>query len=225
MRRCPFCDAVENDGDIGNTFAFHAHLGDKVSTRILRETENFVIFPSIGQIVEGYLLIMPKDHYLSTAHLPDAWYDELEHLCEETRQVLSSAYCPPIFFEHGPMSFQQTGGCCVDHAHIHAVPVSLNLAQELRKHFTERRITNLNELKNQFVRGVAYLFFEDAKGNRYVYDAPLVPSQYLRQLVASKIGLPERQDWRMYPGEEEMLNTLKTLAFWKNGIHSRSQGS
>ena len=219
IRGCPFCDALENSGDIGNTFAFHEYLGDKVSTRILRETENFAVFPSIGQIVEGYLLIMPKDHYLSTAHLPDTWYNELEHLCEETRQVLSIAYCPPIFFEHGPMSLQQRGGCCVDHTHIHAVPVSLNLAPELRKHLTERRITDLSELKDQLTREVAYLFFEDTKGARYVYDAPLVPSQYLRQLVASKIGSPEHWDWRIYPGEEEILTALRTLAFWKKGTN------
>ena len=86
------------------------------------ESDNFVVFPSLGQIVEGYLLIAPKKHYIGVSGIPKELYPELEEVCKKVRNKLSEVYCVPLFFEHGPHK-ESKGGCCIDHAHIHAVPV------------------------------------------------------------------------------------------------------
>ena len=57
--------------------ALQRMLGDKyeiieegLNSRIVATTKKFVIMPMVGPLVPGYLLIVPKDHYLSIERLP-----------------------------------------------------------------------------------------------------------------------------------------------------------
>ena len=58
---CPFCDI--DFSDICNT--------------IIEETDNFIITPSKGSFVVGYLLIFPKKHIMSLNELDAILLDEL----------------------------------------------------------------------------------------------------------------------------------------------------
>lgn len=210
---CGFCDEITGELE-HNLFArlFEDQTWQKV---IVKETDNFVVMPTIGAIVEGYLLILPRVHYLSMAHLPRCLYPELEALHDEIRAILTATYAQkPIFFEHGPMSCLLRGGCCADHAHLHAVPLEVDLAPDIKTLYAERRIQFLIELRQQVQRSIPYLFYEDPNGKRYVFDALEAIPQYLRQLVAKHTGLPERWDWRVSPGKAEILATIDRLRSW-----------
>lgn len=212
MGECTFC--AELTGEETNNL-LRIVLGEGYTTRVVRETENFVVLPTIGQIVEGYLLIVSKQHYLSFGHIPAQCFREFMNLKEETRQVLSEVYTSPIFFEHGPISESKRGGCCVEHAHLHGVPARIDLLDKLQTDFHWRSISSMLALRQQIERGMPYLFYESRDRRMYVFDAPLVPSQYLRQLVATRLGLEERWDWRLWWGVPEMISTLQTLKFWR----------
>lgn len=129
MSECTFC--AELTGEETNNL-LRIVLREGCTTRVVRETENFVVLPTIGQIVEGYLLIVSKQHYLSFGHIPAQCFREFMNLKEETRQVLSEVYTSPIFFEHGPISESKRGGCCVEHAHLHVVPARIDLLDKLK---------------------------------------------------------------------------------------------
>ena len=175
--------------------------------RILYESQNFVVFPSLGQIVEGYLLIAPKRHYLSIAQIPNSLYFELTEVQEKVRDILTKNYCSPIFFEHGPISESKNVRCCVDHAHLHAVPTSISILEDLIKHFKYKEVNNFTELPSD----VSYLFLEEKK-KKYVFPInTILPSQYLRQILAMKTCCSEKWDWRICPGIEELKNTIKKL--------------
>ena len=132
---CVFCDSRHDV--FGNTPEFKRLAGSEVSSRKLFETENFVVLPSVGQIVEGYLLIMPKSHATSIANMDLELFDELEYVYAQTEKILETNYSRPIFFEHGVCrtGYDYFNGCCVDHAHIHAVPVQVDVAEELKREF------------------------------------------------------------------------------------------
>ena len=51
---------------------------------------------------------------------------------------------------------------------------------------------------------------------RRAYDGQYVPTQLVRRIITSQIGLPDRWHWRDYPGCEELLATYRTL---KGQIH------
>ena len=217
---CSFC--AELGGEKANNL-LRVVLGEEYNSRIVFETKNFVVLPTIGQIVEGYLLILPKRHYLSFGHIPVTNLDELTSLKEETRQTLQSIFGTPVFFEHGPVSENSRGGCCVDHAHIHAVPAHVCLLDELSTNFQGNQIDNMLSLAQQVQRRIPYLFYQGGDGQMFLFDAPSVPSQYLRKLLATQLGLKERWDWCVWHGVPELISTLRKLDFWHRKI-SASRG-
>ncbi|MDP2749285.1 MAG: hypothetical protein Q8O89_00450 [Nanoarchaeota archaeon] len=203
---CQFCEEFEQG-------YFCLGAGSEKFNRIIFDTDNFVVFPSLGQIVEGYLLIASKKHHISIAALPENLFSELKYVVDRTKIILAENYQKPILFEHGPASEREKGGCCVMHAHIHAVPVEIdetNILKRLSKHFSSKKISSLEELKEN--KAAPYLFFEDKYDNKFTFQIPeVIPSQYIRQVIAHEIGQPEKWDWHSYYGIDEMKNTLEKL--------------
>ncbi len=205
MEICPYCEEFER----GSLRIGDFHFGD----RMLYLSPNFVVFPTVGQIVEGYLLIASRVHYLGVGQVPNTLYAELEEVKGLVKNVLIAEYGPSVvFFEHGPASEVRKGGCCIEHAHLHCVPVEVDILKELSANFTLQRIDNFLPLKQLFANGIPYLYWENAQGQRFVFAvAEVIPPQYIRQIIASKIGKIDRWDWRTCPGWEEMRKTIATL--------------
>jgi len=210
---CVFCDS--RNEIFGNTPEFKRLLGDKIASRKLFETENFVVLPSVGQIVEGYLLIMPKPHFTSMANMDKALFPELEHVYSEIERILKSNYTKPIFFEHGVCrSEYQYNGSCIDHAHIHAVPAPVDVSDELAKKYKFTEIKKVSEL-GTIARDKNYLYVDNGSGTKFIFEANNIQSQLIRYLIAEKLGTPKKGDWFLYSGKEEMLATMKRLSHEK----------
>jgi diadenosine tetraphosphate (Ap4A) HIT family hydrolase len=83
---------------------------------ILDETEHFYLLADHAPLVEGHMLIIPREHYACYGAVPASLEDEFLALKRRVTTFLTAAYTPPAFFEHGV--FRQT----VRHAHLHALP-------------------------------------------------------------------------------------------------------
>lgn len=60
---------------------------------------------------------------------------------------------------------------------------------DLTKKFPHRSVQSFYELKKQIESGVPYLFVEDNKSQRHVFDVTEhISSQYIRKIITSKIG-------------------------------------
>lgn len=182
---------------------------DAIKDRILCETENFVVTPTLGQITPGYLLIIPKGHYSCVGDIPDEMYRELAQLKERVTKELTDKYQKPIFFEHGVC------GQTVRHAHLHCVPADVDLTDSINTDYKSREIGSLKDLKEIFRKDGSYLFFEDKSSHKFVWHTKdrTVKPQYLRIVLANKLGVPERADWKKYPGWEEIAESKKKLKF------------
>jgi diadenosine tetraphosphate (Ap4A) HIT family hydrolase len=203
---------------MGRTVEFERNLRDTLPSRTLCETGHFIVIASLGQITEGYLLILTKRHYPSMAHLPARYFPELEALQKQIRRALSDRYQPPVTFEHGPMpshtisaSPAEGGGACVDHAHFHMVPTDVEIHTPLKREYPCRQIKDYAELKEQADRNAPYFLVETREGDRLVFDAPNAPSQYLRRLLAAGLGVPQRWNWRSFPESDRVVSTVHSL--------------
>jgi len=107
MKNCPFCNL--NIKNIENT--------------ILEETENFYIIPSLGSIIDGYILIVSKKHYNSMFNLNKEEFKEYENIINKYRNLFKNIYGKfPIIFEHGtPILNNTMTASSVIHAHTHIV--------------------------------------------------------------------------------------------------------
>ena len=73
---------------------------------IFKETPNFLLAADHAPLVEGHLLIIPKQHYTCYGDVPAAMDDELLTLKHEVQQFFTRFYAPAVFWEHG--IFRQT---------------------------------------------------------------------------------------------------------------------
>jgi diadenosine tetraphosphate (Ap4A) HIT family hydrolase len=219
---CEFCN--EFSGGTSNSFA--RRFKGQPKTRVLAATRNFRIVPTLGQIVEGYLLVVPSEHYRALADMPSVMLQELAGLTAGLRTRLLTAYGPCVFFEHGTRS-DRSGGCGVYHAHLHAVPVTqgTDLVADLKRRFALRPILGIERIGETIDRTDSYLYYRDLESNDYACRVDHLPSQYIRRLLAETLGKSD-WDWRAYGREAALVSTITRLkpGFRRDALPNFSRG-
>ena len=207
-RHCDFCNEFAG----GTNNAFHSRYHETLPIRILLGTENFRVFPSIGQLLEGYLLIAPLLHFTTVDEMPAKLVAELADIYDFVRTALSQNYGPCVCFEHGSRG-PLNGGCGIYHAHIHAVPLVklTDPVDALKARFPYAELTHLDEISNRSAGLPSYLFYQDSHARLYLFDTGPLPSQYMRKLMADALGSQD-WDWRLAGREERLLATMRRLS-------------
>jgi len=204
MHNCQYCDEFEK--------GYIEIDGQNIGNRELFRSDNFVVFPTLGPLVEGHILIASKEHYIGVGEIPITLHQELEEVQDKFRKALTENYAIPLFFEHGPTSSTKKGGSCIEHAHIHAIPLEIEILEEIAEDFEYTEINDFGALTRQFATDVPYFFYEDNKGQRYLFVLPSdAPSQYIRPILAHKINQPGKWDWRACLGIEDIIRTYNRL--------------
>lgn len=204
---CPFCIELEGDG----SSIFREMMGERLVSRIVYEDEDFVVLPPLGQFMKGGLLLLSRRHIPSFACLPAEKFEKLEKLLAAICRTLVQHWgVSPLVFEHGTASERSKGACCVDHAHLNIFPAPVRIHPHLntRMHL---RIGALSELTRLRPAEFGYLFVQENDGTRHAYDGQYAPSQLVRRIITSQLGIPERWHWRDFPGYDELLATYSAL--------------
>ena len=123
-------------------------------TDILTETSHFRLAADHAPLVEGHLLIIPKDHYACYGDVPPTLDEELFAIKDELRQFYARYYAPVVFWEHGV--FRQT----VFHAHLHCFPWG-NLNYNLDSQIHNAVVTGQEDIRNWYHAQGHYFYLED----------------------------------------------------------------
>ena len=183
-----------------------------LNSRIVATTHKFVIMPMVGPLVPGYLLIVPKDHYLSISQLPKEQIEEIKIVKEELKKVFEEHYGKSVFYEHGALSCSAKGGSCSDHAHLHIVAVDIDVKDKFGEYGYElRKLDDYSGIINQKQRNIPYLYYENQKGEMFLADAPIVESQFIRKLIAKDIDALDRALWNENIRIDWMIEIVKKL--------------
>lgn len=211
---CSLCCEIHN---LPNNNLLKNFFGARFD-RTIKKSENFLIVPSLGQIVEGYLLIITKYHYLSMSHLPIEYYEELKSLIDTARDMIKKLYDKKvIIFEHGMMCKEKRAGACVDHAHLNIVPCNKDIFPFFYKKLKFKSLTSIEELKGHYDKGEPYLYYSSPTLQQMSAAVPnYLPSQYVRKILAKEVYNTRKWDWKIYPEREQMslfLNEFKNSDF------------
>lgn len=184
----------------------------------LYETEHFAVIPTLGSLVEGWLLIIPKQHYLSFGYLQsDKLYNELEELIDYVGTIVKNVYGNYVVFENGAFCTDKLVGCGVDYAHIHIVPTNFNLLDIVEKQFSVKynweQVSLLKSTSYYIKNNKPYLFYKNQQGNSYITTDVEIPSQLFRKAIAYAMGLNQEFDWK---NNHFLDNIHKTIANYKN---------
>jgi len=208
MNDCKFCDIIEEKADNAKIFR-NLFEKDEIQSEIIYKTSNFAIIVDVGPLAEGHVMIITQRHYFSFADLNKKHWDEFYILKNKLRSALSYFYSSPIFFEHGS-GLKNRGACCIDHAHLHALPTRIKLLADISKDFRMHQINGLPELCSRFA-GKPYMYYEDTDGRQYASEIKLCPSQYFRKLIASKLNQANEWDWKKHVRMADELRTKEKI--------------
>lgn len=199
--------------------------------RIVYETRSFLVFPCMGQLREGHLLIVSKTHINAVGMLPLDDIDELNALIEDIALFFQNVYQKDLLcFEHGVLNDRgENGGCGIYHMHLHLIPANKNEFLKVLEYVCNDK-TNIVSLSDSFQKTyncvanaetyVYFSFYDNTKeSSSFVVtnSKNYFESQYMRKIVGKVFGRTE-WDWRKIKcREEELINTLeKGRLFFKN---------
>lgn len=193
---CPYCRYFNNNDCDANS---------NVNKPVYR-SKNFVVMPTVGEFIKGYLLIIPIQHVMSMAELSENLQFEFFTVLNDVTEILKLTY--PIenvlVWENGTGN----GGIgkaknSIVHSHVHIAPS--NLTAEKIHQLSGFPLTKIyyNELSSY--GNNSYLLVKDNNMNNawwYINDNPnlYIPRQYVRQLLAEEYELSgDSWNWRTNP--------------------------
>jgi diadenosine tetraphosphate (Ap4A) HIT family hydrolase len=205
---CDFCKEFADDAE--NTF--NRIYGQHLVSRGLFRSEEFVVVPSLGQIAEGHLLLLPTKHFTAVGDLPESLLEEFTGLAKKVAATITAEYGSCVAFEHGVRP-GGTGGCGIYHAHLHALSLAEvpDPVDMLKQRFAYAELSHPGQIGRQSEGLASYLFYQDARGKLYLFDTGPLPSQYMRKLIADAQGSQD-WDWRTAGREERLLATMRRLS-------------
>lgn len=166
-------------------------------SEVIRETPGGLrALASYGGFVPGWAIIVPPEHVPSTAMLSADARIKFDQMREEIGRLLEDRAGRYVMFEHGAADFLRPAGCGVDHAHVHLVPLDLNLREaiaELRDPDLDldwRPVLDWPEPRH----GHDYIWVCDRTGSWINYTTQQ-PSQVVRRAIARALGVSQ-WDWK-----------------------------
>jgi ATP adenylyltransferase len=182
--------------------------------RPLFESENFVAIPSLGSLVEGWVLLVPRKHFISTGALTPTLHDEFSKFKRRVWAQMDSLYGEVCAFEHGPYAPTRAVGCGVDHAHVHLLPLGFDLLDASTEWVERRRwqTASWSDCQGAFETHRDYLFVEQPLGVGRIALAERFDGQILRRAIAAAIGRPDEFNWRIHHQQSIIQKTIDRFA-------------
>jgi len=204
---CSFCTELEH-GEMPADFRRLTPVRD----RLMDRNALFATLPSVAPLAVGHLMVVPIKHVRGIAQLPNAERSRVISAAAEYAARLGGSQEAVAVFEHG-VGRGLTGGCGVDHAHVHLVPVSRNAIAEVRRRilldYRHASRYDLPSFLEATPPSASYLWFGASDGPVTAVRTHDIPSQYLRRAVGELIG--REWDWRRLAGWADFQASLSTL--------------
>lgn len=202
LKECRFC----------NIFNGNYYYED--IDRPITINEQYMALVSIGAMVEGWTLIIPKEHIYSmrTIYKKEAFKKFTQKVLDKMKKTYGPNF---IIFEHGANKCGSLTSCGTNHAHIHIVPYKDSLLIDMKKDNLDWQICSSIDIEN-IAENKEYLFYcevkeniENLKGYINILDKP--ESQYFRKLIASQLKCEKEYNYKEYLNLDKALATYKDL--------------
>lgn len=186
---------------------------------VFYESKNFIVKPTLGEFLKGYMLIIPKKHITSMSMLNNELKNEFIEVLQDVEYMLYLTYSNTNFLVWENGTGNNGKGKAKDsivHAHTHVCPSNIKFSRiNEMSHFSFNQI-NFNQI-NEYNDGSYLLIRDDNTKDWWIHNNPSVyiPRQYIRQIVAEEafgenIG-EDIWNWRKHPFTELMYETRNDI--------------
>lgn len=177
------------------------------------QDDHYAAFISQGAMVKGWTVIFPKKHELNMLeHYKDARFWTF---LDAVNRKLSNLFGECVFFEHGSLCDTSVVGCGTYHAHVHVVPLNINLQQASEAFdktfdWQEVDISEFDNITNEYL--LLSNIVPKMEGKVSV-TFPLAPtSQFFRRVIAKELGISTLYNYKIdkfLENGEESLRLIK----------------
>ena len=137
---CPFC--------LNSRLKNNNIINLPAEDSILYENNYFYVVVDIAPLMRGHLLIIPKKHYLNFGELPEDMKKEAKIIKKKIKKIYQDVYnSDALFFEHGSTD-DISAGSSINHAHLHSLPLDIDLLPILDDNFPLRSEEHTSELQS-----------------------------------------------------------------------------
>lgn len=170
----------------------------------------FVMMPTLGCLVPGWLLIVPRRTMANLSGLNAHERKGLKDLIIAVRPRLDRSGKEIFYFEHGSAP-GSPASCGVDQAHLHIAPLPFDLVgAAVRQEDASWRPTSDSPHSLNIKQG-DYLFVSDAYGRSMIGTTKSPRSQWFRKLIAAETNQHDLWDYRTNFGSENIEETAKLI--------------
>jgi diadenosine tetraphosphate (Ap4A) HIT family hydrolase len=174
----------------------------------LHRTGEVTLRPALGMLVAGYFLLVTRRHAPSFAHLEAGDWLRVESDVTRLLRGLGQVFGEYLILEHGSCSTRPSGSC-IDHAHLHLVPLAGQLRNALldASEVEWKRCDGFKDVSSRRATGYVSLRIGE---ERWISDSD-VPSQWLRRVIGRQLGT-DAWDWAVDSGAENLQQTMLALS-------------
>ena len=203
-----------------NIFNLHKKIGLPFDDAIVYEDDNIFVTPDIAPISLGHLLIISNEHINSFGDSDDKVFDSVSKVVSLiARNIYRSGSF--FLFEHGAV-IEHTAGACIDHAHMHIIPLLSGLQEGIDNYIHETCFVSSDKVQatrsvlQNFARSKQpYIFYSTGRNESWAYPVNRLPVQFMRSLVAYFVKV--EYNWKLtYYTDRSRKLYLETLNLAKN---------
>ncbi len=167
----------------------------------LLETKNFSIVADDNPLVEGHILIIPKENLSCVGEFSEELLAEYTQLYNQMGDFVKNTYGSVATFEHGKI------GQTIYHAHVHLLPYEGNVKAvipEGENHLT--KIHAIQNVQNAYKQDGQYLFLSIGD-DKWLVDPNLGYPLFFRDRFATALGMEGQGDWQKMKDDPIMKQT------------------
>ncbi|MFV0625183.1 hypothetical protein ACBY01_14385 [Sphingomonas sp. ac-8] len=185
--------------------------------RVLMQAAGCLVAPTVGALVPGWLLALPRQRALNFRELQHQKFCQPEAVVTEVRDHLGLSADEVIWFEHGPRVDGTPVGCGLDYAHIHILirppfefSAFANKATALSG--LAWRPASAGSAYADIKAGSSYLIAGCGNEVILTQEVEVTGSQFLRRVVAALVGNSDSWNYREHEHPENVAATVALFA-------------
>ena len=184
--------------------------------QVLLDKRECVVAPTLGSIVPGWLLVVPRRPAVSFRKWQALTGIDPIRLVGEILAELKIEAEQAIWFEHGPSAEGSSVGCGVDYAHLHVLvgpPFSFEqfATAAVENARVDWRRSSSQEAYSFISAERSYLVVGSLAGVLFAENVETVGSQFFRRIVAALVGMPHQWNYKTHAHLENVRRTVSTV--------------
>lgn len=200
-----------------NRFSFifdrQSDARERAENSVVAQTARFAALPSLGSLVPGWLLVVPKRPVLNCSMLSEDERIEISEFATQLSAELMHFNGNVFAFEHGSTRHGSPSGCGVDQAHLHIVPLPFDLITAVTRRDAGQWIVSEGTSISEAIPtpdADEYIVIYDFVHRASVITYPRIPtSQWVRRVIAEELQRNDAWDYKQHTGEHEIAATLE----------------